>query len=41
MQADPVALEQLAEWLLTAQQLVILAGYLWGGTSTPSIVWWS
>jgi thiamine pyrophosphate-dependent acetolactate synthase large subunit-like protein len=28
MQADPAALDQLAEWLLTAQQPVILAGYL-------------
>jgi acetolactate synthase I/II/III large subunit len=28
MQADPAALDQLAEWLLAAQQPVILAGYL-------------
>ena len=34
MQADPAALDQLAEWLLTAQQPVILAGYL--GRHKPS-----
>ena len=40
MQADPAALDQLADWLLSVQQPVIMAGYL--VRHKPSFhVWWS